>query len=471
MLARARSRPTDLWAALAWVVVGSIAFMLGRSSAEQPLLAVSIIVALGIGWLIVARRLTVLVPLATLALAWGMSTLPLVSLAFPVKFAMLAAIAATIVPWLVSRERHLPVSVPFIVAFGVLVLFATMSIGWSVDPSESWPKAISLALLGTAALVAVPLNCRDEQDARAILRWSGVTAAAFTVAGVAAGLAEAATAFDANARFLGLLSNPNALGFWIAPILPALVIMSTQEPAGGRRNTLIASTLALAAALALTGSRGGTIASVAGVAIAFLASGFGGQGRTKRRILVVGIVALAAAAFIFPALGVTPRSQTSGHGEGFFELGSGSGRTVVWSEAIPLINAAPLRGHGFGTTPDLFPEIQQQFGATVLGRTHNSYLEAAVDLGWPGLVILVGLVSSGMITAWRVAHRPGPHSAFATVLLAGIVGGAVEGVFESGVLAAGSLIALPFWIVVAFAHSLGTAVRREAQITASYMHS
>jgi hypothetical protein len=74
---------------------------------------------------------------------------------------------------------------------------------------------------------------------------------------------------------------------------------------------------------------------------------------------------------------------------------------------------------------------------------------------------------SGLVTAWQVVRRPGPHQAFATVLLAGIVGGAVEGLFESGLLAAGSLLALPFWLVVTLAHSVRVADRRHLQIKVS----
>ena len=125
-------RVPSLAAPLAWVVVGLLALLLGRASAAQPLHAVSILLVIAIGWLVATRRLTALVPLATLTLAWGTSTLPFTSLAFPAKFAMLAAIAATTVPWLLSGDRHLPVSIPFTVAFGVLVLFATMSVAWSV---------------------------------------------------------------------------------------------------------------------------------------------------------------------------------------------------------------------------------------------------------------------------------------------------------------------------------------------------
>jgi hypothetical protein len=326
--------------------VGLLALLLGRASVGQPFLAVALLFVLTIGWLVATRRLTALVPLATLTLAWGTSTLPFLSLSFPAKFAMLAAIAATTIPWLLSDDGHLPVSIPFTVAFGALALFATMSVAWSVDPDVSLQKAISLALLASAALIAIPLNCRDEQDARAILRWNGVLAAAFTIAGVTAGLLGIWTAFEGNGRFLGLLNNPNALGFWIAPILPVLVVMATQEPPGSHRRHLVVSTVVLAAALALSGSRAGAIASIAGVVVAFLASGFTGQLRTARRAVVIGIAAFATAALIFPALGVTLRSQTSGNVEGFFELGSGSGRTVVWSEALPLIGAAPSWGTG-----------------------------------------------------------------------------------------------------------------------------
>ena len=81
--------------------------------------------------------------------------------------------------------------------------------------------------------------------------------------------------------------------------------------------------------------------------------------------------------------------------------------------------------------------------------------------------MLVSLVVSGLVAAWRVVRMPGPHRALATVLMAGIVGGAVEGFFESGLLAAGSLLALPFWIVVALAHSLRAADLRGLQITVS----
>ena len=460
MLASTRKRSFSIAAALAWVLVALLALVTGAASAERPLLAIAVLVMLGIGWLVIARRLTALVPMATLALAWGTSTLPFVSVAYVAKFALLGAIGATIVPWLLTRDRHLPVSIPFTVAFGVLTLVATMSVAWSVSPATSLQKAISLALLATAALIAVPLNCRRERDARAILWWNGATAATFTMLGLAAGITGLLPAFESNARFHGLLNSPNALGFWIAPILPCLVVMATQERPGRRRVVLVLSIVVLAVGLAISGSRGGTMASIAGVLIAFLASGFTGQGRTVKRTVAIGIAAFAAVAFALPALGLTLRSQTSGNVEGFLEIGSGSGRTVVWEDAIPLIEAEPLHGHGFGMTPELFPAVQERAGRNVLGRTHNSYLEAAVDLGWPGLALLVALVVSAIVAAWNVVRHPGPHRALATVLLAGIAGGAVEGFFESGLLSAGSLLAFPFWLIVGLAHSLRAAQRR-----------
>jgi O-antigen ligase len=163
-------------------------------------------------------------------------------------------------------------------------------------------------------------------------------------------------------------------------------------------------------------------------------------------------MAIGAAALAFPSLGVDVRSETTV--EGLFELGTGSERSVVWGETIPLIAERPLAGHGFGTTPTIFPAAQGSSGPLILGRTHNSYLEAAVDLGWTGMLWLMAIALGGLVAAWRVSRLPGPDRVAGTALLAGVVGGGVEGMFESGLLAAGGLLAFPFWTVVALAHSL-----------------
>jgi O-antigen ligase len=176
---------------------------------------------------------------------------------------------------------------------------------------------------------------------------------------------------------------------------------------------------------------------------------------------MIAIVALVAAVVIFPVLGLHPRTA-QGSNEGFFQIGTGSNRAPAWSTAVDVANQQALWGHGFGTTPVIFPQVQSLTEQNqILGRTHNSYLEAAIDLGWPGTACLFLLGVSGVVAAFRVARRPGPWQAVGTMLLAGAIGGLVEGIFESGMLAAGGLFAFPFWTVVALAHSVRLAQRAD----------
>jgi len=229
---------------------------------------------------------------------------------------------------------------------------------------------------------------------------------------------------------------------------------------------IIGSTVVLSAGVALSGTRGGAIAAAAGVIVGFVAAGLTGQGNTARRAILLAILALITAAFIFPALGLNLRSA-QGSNEGFFQVGTGSNRAPAWSTAIEVANKDAFWGHGFATTPIIFPTAQSLTQQNqILERTHNSYLEAAIDLGWPGSFWLLALGMSGALAAWRTARRPGPWQVAGTVLLACIVGGLVEGIFESGMLAAGGLFAFPFWTVVALAHSVrlaqGADYRRSA---------
>jgi O-antigen ligase len=228
---------------------------------------------------------------------------------------------------------------------------------------------------------------------------------------------------------------------------------------------LIISIVVLAIGVALTGSRGAALASGLGVMAGFLAAGLTGQRREARRAVLLVLLALLAAVVVFPALGLHTRSA-QGTNEGFFQIGTGS--SPAWSTAVRVASEDPILGHGFGTTPVLFPATQsltQQ--AQILGRTHNSYLEAAIDLGWTGMIALIALAFSGVLAAWRVARSRGPYQVIGTILLAGVVGGMVEGVFESGLLAAGGLLAFPFWMAVALAHSVRMQQRRESQLAAT----
>jgi putative inorganic carbon (hco3(-)) transporter len=447
----------DRW--LSMLVVAGGALFLGYVVTRDSRIAVMLAIGLGVGWLVIQRNLRILVPMTTVALVLGSSTLAGSSYWFTVKFVMISVVSATIIPAIASNRKHLPVPVPFAVGFGALIGLMFASTAWSVASTVTRDKAISMLLLWLAVAVAIPLGLRDRRDLIQVIRWIGFVAAGTLVAALVLGAAGLAVSFEASGRFRGILVNPNTLGYFVAPILPALVVLAARSDRSRGRVALIAAIAVLAVGLALTGSRAGALASVAGVLSALIASRATRQGRQTRRILVVMTIALGSIVTFYWSLHIEPRHV----GERLFELGTGSGRTVAWADALRLIAERPLLGHGFGTTEVLFPEAQSISQGAVLGGVHNSYLEAGVDLGWVGAMWLGALGLSGGVSAWRIARSRGQHRWVGTVLLAGIVGGMVNGVFETGLLAAGGLIAFHFWLMVAMAHSIGLLQMQEGR--------
>ena len=317
-------------------------------------------------------------------------------------------------------------------------------------PSVTITKAISMLLLWLAVAVAIPLGLRDDRDLVRTVFWIGVIAAVTVIAGLVLTAAGLVPWLDAAGRFRGILLSANTLGYFVAPILPAMVILASRPQREGSRLVLIVATSAIAIGLALSGSRAGALASTAGVLASLVASGATGQTRQARRTFVVVTLGAAVATLVFSSLQIRNEGAS---GEGFFQLGTGSLRSVVWSDGLRLISEQPLVGHGFATTEVLIPGVQDMSQGTIFGSVHNSYLEAGIDLGWIGTLWLGWLGFSGLVAAWRVSRSASPHRWIGAMLFGPIVGGMINGVFESGLLAAGGLISFHFWFMVAMAHS------------------
>jgi O-antigen ligase len=459
VIARVRARSES---ALLWLGLCILALLAGRAAATSPKLVIGALGMVAVGLLVAARRGVLLIEVTILALVWGSSTLPLRSLAYPLKFAMFGVLALAAVPALVSvHRRHLPIPAGFTIAFAATLAFALGSFAWSIDPSLTLARAASMVLLAAAVCIGIPLSLRDGDDVRHVYYMLGLTLGAVSVLGFLLGSSGVVGAFEANGRYQGLLGNANTLGYFAAPLLSPAVLLAALLPAGRRRRLLVLASALAAMGIALSGSRGGTVASIVGIGAGLLSLQPSGQTRSVRRVmLVAGAVALAAV-LVFPLLGRSVRTEGVGT-EGFFVLGTGSDRAVTWREAIPTILEEPFLGHGFGTTPILYPSLQSQLQGTILGGAHNGYIEASLDLGVVGGVIVVLLAGSGAVAAIRLGRGSGVDRMLGPILLAGIVAGMVESLVETGVLNAGGLFAFPFWMAVALAHSLRIAHMRGA---------
>jgi O-antigen ligase len=416
--------------------------------------------------LVVSRKGVALVVGTLAALAWGSSQLPLQSLAYPAKFAMFGVVAATMVYALVSNARdRLPIPVGFATGLFALLLFGLASFAWSISPSFTVQRTLSTMLLGAAVCFGIPSALRDSNDVKGVYYWSGLLLGLVAVSGVILGAAGAVVAYSGS-RYQGVLIDPNTLGYFAAPLVPPMVLLAASMPGGRRRRLLIAAIICTVGAIAVTGSRGGALSVSAGILVGLSASQLARQSRQARRAILIAIGLVVAAVLVFPLLGASARVGGNGN-EGFFELGTGSLRTVSWRQAVPTILKEPLTGHGFGTTPIIYPQLQSKLNAYVLGGAHDGYIDTALELGFIGTAALIVLAGSGVVAAFRLARSPGAGRILGPILLAAIVGGIVESLVESGILNAGGLFAFPFWMAVALAHSLRIADIRERSAKAT----
>ncbi len=187
---------------------------------------------------------------------------------------LLAAIGAGIGLWC-TREDAVWRSGPTRMALGGLgglTLLAALSIGWAPQPHIAWIEANQAALYVATCIIAVTLTVRLRPSAE---RTALLIAAGAAVPVVAALLIEILPGLLGSDLDPGRLTQPAGYHNALALIAVAGVIGTASSGPRDRRTLALAGaagTLFLTA-LALTLSRGGVIALIAGLALLFLLRG------------------------------------------------------------------------------------------------------------------------------------------------------------------------------------------------------
>jgi O-antigen ligase len=180
----------------------------------------------------------------------------------------------------------------------------------------------------------------------------------------------------------GVFSDPNDLSMII--VLSMLICLGgiCYPKLGAFRLPLIGNLLFLGFALALTQSRGGLLALMAGLG-AFLVCRFGLSQRS------VALVAL------FPLLLVLFGGRQADI-KGGISSGTGSSRTDLWYAGLQMIKWQPLTGVGHG-------RFVEKEGLVA----HNSYVQALAEWGLIGGTMFVGLFYIVLFSVWRLKRVRG----------------------------------------------------------------
>jgi O-antigen ligase len=328
--------------------------------------------------------------------------------------------------------------------WGLLMVWAILSVAWAIDPDHALQRLrtpISLFLLYLIAASVKP--SRKELYYVCLLVVAGGVAAA--LAGYFSGVEVGPRGIHRGRLVVGdQASNPNSLG-------AVLILPLALAAAGvlGSRNLMqkllsIGAVCVIGVGVFITMSRGALLS----IAVTMLVFVYRSKVRWQSLVAVAVLLVMAVA---------LPQAYFARAGKVFTgEDATGAGRTRIWKEGIEALWQFGIfgAGHGNYTLTYNFSDDHALGGK----GAHNTYLEAWVELGIPGLVLVLAALGT-YLWALRKATRGNPGVLLPAIEAATF--GILAGTFFADRLWSKSFWLL--WILVTWAiHSLSESQQTES---------
>jgi O-antigen ligase len=327
-------------------------------------------------------------------------------------------LGAALLTQLITTRRgsvRIPLAVPVWLTFLALSGF---SLFWSIAPGATFLdfRILASQVLLMVALVLTRFDARTLRLFATSLMAGGIAVVCYglmqmTVLG---GLPGKRTGpGDGQPRFGDdLLGANNEAAALLLPL--AVAAFRTLTESGRSRVFHGAATLLLLLGILATGSRGGLLGALVVFVVVLW---FGVAPRARKVVIAVTAMLLLALALVFQPFGFGRRQVENST--------NSSGRTDIWlvgAHACPLYC---LGGAGWGAFPTVY---QQELSSTPEARVqprgatfepHSIFLLAVIELGLPGLVLLVVGLAVAVVSAWRlpVGMRAPPLAALLSTVV------------------------------------------------------
>jgi putative inorganic carbon (HCO3(-)) transporter len=390
---------------------------------------------------------------------------PLLLFPSPARSPALLIVPAILIARWIALGRPLEPS-PLNASMFLLLLMVLASLWATYDVQQSLGKIAGM-VLGVGVFAAV---LRSARTASAwAWAWAGLIASGLGVAGIGALGARWLRKFPPLVALTERLPSialklpgaesgihPNEVAgalLWVLPlaifgILGWLRARRSLPPALRRAryaalgSLLFLSALAMGAVFALTQSRGAWLA----LALTMLFLGlFWIARRGRRGLMALGITALAlavgAALRWKQIVSLIPLEDAFAYlfggtqlGEGALSLGTLAGRVEIWSRAIHGLQDFPFTGMGMNTFREVVRVLYLLFTISPeadIGHAHNEFLQAALDLGIPGMIAFIAINLTAFAMLWRLwrAHSHS-HSPFAAPACRMVIAGLFASLFS-----------------------------------------
>jgi probable O-glycosylation ligase (exosortase A-associated) len=316
-------------------------------------------------------------------MAWGASRdLPLSQW---VAIAMLIGLVIAL-----GRERWMVLRLQTVLLI-LLVGWISASVVMAVLPEESgtlygyyW-KAILISVLTTGLV-------RDRQRFRVLIMLIAFSIGFLGAKRGLVGLIRGGARYSDGPG--GFMSDNNSFALVLNMVIPLLVGIAVVEKARLLRIGALVMACLCAVTVLFTFSRGGLI-TLAVVVPALL-------WRSRHRLVVTALVALAAAGFLW----YTSDAFTAAYAERASSIsdyqadGSAQGRLNAWTTSWRVFLDYPLFGVGPNNLAVVHPRYSPDPGRFRV--SHNAYLQVLAECGLPALLLFVAVIASGFLALGRI---------------------------------------------------------------------
>jgi O-antigen ligase len=307
--------------------------------------------------------------------------------------------------------------------WGGFMLWASLTTIWALDPDVSLqrlPSVLSLFVLYLAAASFQPSR-REFKLVCALTVLGGLLAA--SLAYFFGMQEEAANQVNRGRLALGDMdSDPNTLGRVL--VLPLALAVAAFIRSGGMLLRMLAagSAALIGLGIFISMSRG----AIVSIVTMFLVMLY--RMRVRWHLLVVIVVLLVVAMFMPSALYERFDALVSGQDDG-------SHRLEIWRTGLRMLDQSGIFGAGLYNFPRLYASYA---GGQV--AAHNIYLSSLIDLGIPGLAMLLAAIATTLLAVWKVT-RAAPASTDLSALEAACIGTLTSGLFFE------NIFTKSFWLV------------------------
>ena len=324
-----------------------------------------------------------------------------------------AAFAVALLSW---RKLALP-SIPGKPALLVWIALSVGSLGYAVDVSYSLGEIkneIGYAMMAFVAFFAI------TRDAPTLQLWGRV----FIVATAGIGLWALVVYFGIGRWDIG--GGHTGVGAYasLAVVVPSALLIAFAREDRLRWVGWTAASIILVAVVASEQRIVWIAYGAQCVAAALLVRKAGLAAYSRRAVAVFVTACLVIALAAVLAVHALKVSQSSPELQ---SLGADH-RPQHWRRVFERIQEHPMLGAGFGREamkrayPDLVPQAGPE---ALLWHPHNVFLTYGIAMGWPGMLVLLGLFLSLCREYWRHLHRPQAFSRLAAIagimLIIGVV--------------------------------------------------